>query len=203
MKKFLSMLLVVVLCLTGLLACGNNDNGGEPTPDPAPTPSVTYNVEAAANYLHNMYKDKAENTPNDYDLVAKVVVNGQAYAVTWTTSDERITVKESSTANFWTIDVPDVVTEAISYTITATITAPDGTTAQKSYNRVAPIVDKGGIVTDPQPETAYKLFLEQVSLGQTLFATAEISGGKYLATVTDAKQAPDFYVEIVDGGIKI
>jgi len=190
MKKFLSMLLVVVLCLTGLIACGNNDE------DLAA-------LEDAATYLNTMYKDKTTNTPNDYDVVAKVVVGGKTYTVTWTTSNENVVVKESSKTGFWTIDVPAMVTEEIAYTLTATIADANGNTATKSFNRVVPVVDKTGIVTDPQEGTAYKFFLEQVTLGQTLFATTNIDGGKYLATVTDAKQAPDFYVEKVDGGIKI
>ena len=134
MKKFLSMLLVVVLCLTGLIACGGNNNAEDAAA-----------LEDAASYLNAMYKDKATNTPNDYDVVAKVVVNGKSYSVTWTTSDERVTVKEGKTANFWTIDVPDVATEEIAYTLTATITDANGNSAQKSFERVVPVVDKGGI----------------------------------------------------------
>ena len=192
MKKFLSILLVVVLCLTGLIACGNN-NGED-----------TAALDDAAAYLYAMYKDKATNTPNDYDVVAKVVVNGKSYSVTWTTSDERVTVKEKS-ASFWTIDVPDVVTEEISYTLTATIKDANGNTAQKSFNRVVPVIDKGGITNDPEEGVAYKLYMNQAKLQQKFYALTKTQNNenKFIETTNNPKEAPDFFIEKVDGGVKI
>ena len=164
----------------------------------------TTDLGEAASYLNAMYKDKATNTPNDYDVVAKVVVNGKSYSVTWTTSDERVTVKEKS-ASFWTIDVPDVTTEEISYTLTATITDANGNTAQKSFNRVVPVVDNGGITNAPEEGVAYKLYMNQATLQQKFYAltSTQNNENKFIETTNDPKQAPDFYVENVEGGVKI
>ena len=184
MKKFLSILLVVVLCLTGLIACGNN-NGED-----------TAALEDAAAYLYTMYKDKATNTPNDYDVVAKVVVNGKSYAVTWTTSDERVTVKEKS-ASFWTIDVPDVVTEEISYTLTATIKDANGNTAQKSFNRVVPVIDKGGITNDPEGvEKMCAMVRGILKSGNTLLNINIIDAKKILEAHKDPFKYPDLVVRV-------
>ena len=79
MKKLFALMLALAMSLS-LVACGGNENNAE---DAAA-------LEDAASYLNAMYKDKATNTPNDYDVVAKVVVGGKSYAVTWTTSDPSV-----------------------------------------------------------------------------------------------------------------
>ncbi len=58
------------------------------------------------------------------------------------------------------------------------------------------------IVSAPVADVAYKLFLAQNSLGQTLYAGASLSNNKYLTGETDAANGYDFYAEIVDGGYK-
>ena len=58
-------------------------------------------------------------------------------------------------------------------------------------------------VTAPVAGTAYKLFTSQITLGKKLFAIAELDQNKYYKTTENARYALDFYVEIVDGGVKI
>lgn len=57
------------------------------------------------------------------------------------------------------------------------------------------------MVTDPSADVAYKLYLEQTTLGQTLYFAGTV-GNKdyYLATTEDVNAATDVYLESVDGG---
>ena len=57
-------------------------------------------------------------------------------------------------------------------------------------------------VSAPVANVAYKLFLNQVNSGKILFATSEISSGKFIVGTTDAKAALDFYAEAVGSGFK-
>ncbi|MBQ9785410.1 MAG: hypothetical protein IJW29_07905, partial [Clostridia bacterium] len=192
MKKLLALVMAMILCLSMLTAC-DMPKGEE---------DVVYAVADAAAYLNSLYKDKAEKTPVDYDVVAKVVLDQVTYTVTWTVDNDQIKIVESSRNGFYTVDVPDVTEEEIPYVLTATIKAGDGTSISKSFNRVVPVVDNTGIVGEPEENVAYKIYLNQKSLSQILYASHEISGGKYYQGVTDPVAAPDFYAEKVDGGYK-
>ena len=119
MKKLLVVLLTLVLCLGVFVACGDK------------TPEVTYDVDAAASYLFNLYKDKAETTAADFEVTAKVQVSGVSYDVEWTAT-EGVTVTKKDD-NTYTIDINEKTTEAYEYTLTATVKAGDGTTAQKTF----------------------------------------------------------------------
>ena len=62
MKKFLSILLILVLCLAVFVACNNKKEGNT-------------GLEDAKTYLNNLYKDKATNTPSDYEMT--YIVDGE------------------------------------------------------------------------------------------------------------------------------
>ncbi|MGN1207067.1 MAG: hypothetical protein ACI4SP_02100, partial [Eubacteriales bacterium] len=75
MKKFLSivtLLLVLVLLATAFVGCKKDD---EEVPGNA--------LQSARDYIYAMYKDKAENTPSDYQVVGVVTIDGATYTVTW------------------------------------------------------------------------------------------------------------------------
>lgn len=190
MKRILSIILVAILCLGVFVAC-----------DKTEAPAAT--LEDAKTYLEGMYKDSASDLSNDYDLVGKVIVNGVTFTVTWTSNVSEITIKESTKKDFWTVDLPDVNAAEKAYVLTATITDAEGKTVTTTLNRKLPVYEKvAGVVTTPVANTAYKLFFKQANIGKTLFLTAEDTG-KFIKTIADPKKAPDFYVEVVDGGVKI
>ena len=194
MKKLLALLLVLVMCVGVLAACKKDEAQG---------PSL----DQAKEYLNGIMKtSNGKATPNDYDVVGKVIIDGTAFEVTWTTDKENITVKPSANNSaLWTIDVPDVNAEEIEYHITATIKNAAGETVQLTFNKKLPVLDSTGVVTAPVAGTAYKLFLEQVNLGYTLYAlnTTQNDANKYINTTLDPEAAADYYVEAVEGGIKI
>ena len=200
MKKILTLLLVIALALgtftgcdmiKGLIGGGDNNEVTGPTLDEAKT------------YLFNIYKDSAAAPVVDYDLVAKVIIDGTSFAVTWTVNNDAITIKESNKANFWTVDLPSKNDAEVAYVLTATITDAEGATVQLTFNKTLPVIDSTGITSTPVEGTAYKLYMVQVNLGQKLYATAtDEQDHKYIQTTNDATKAADFYVEKDGDGYK-
>lgn len=226
MKRILSLILVLLLSLTVMVGCdkvpglqgvvdkatdlagnipfiGNLINKGDETPDD----DVKYDVNAAKEFITQMYKDANPETKRNYDVAAQCLIEGVRYEITWAIEGtDVVTVQASSTNGFWTIVVPEKNEAAVNYKITATIKAGDGTTATVSFDRVIPVVDNQGIVTDLKEGVAYKLFLDQndAKVAQTLFAigSTQNNENKFILTTTDPKQAPDFFAEKVEGGYK-
>ena len=193
MKRFLVLLLALVMCLGCFAACGQKtpENEGE-------------TLSKAVEYLRSIYKDNAKETPADYDVVSKIVIGESTFTVTWTTDNANIVVKESSKAGFYTIDLPTKNETAVDYKLTATVADADGKTESVSFDRTLPVYDASAIVSKPEEGVAYKFYMIHASLGQTLFATGETQDNKnkYILTTTDPKAAPDFFVEADGEGFK-
>ena len=121
MKKIIALLMVLALCVTAFASCGA-DAG----------------LTDAGEYLYSLYKDDAVETPSDFDVVGKVMIDGVAYTVTWTADAEGITIKDSEKAGFVTIDVNEKTETAINYTLTATIANEKGKSVEKTFSRTVP-----------------------------------------------------------------
>ena len=189
MKKILCILLVLVMCLGVMAGCGE--------------PTTEYNLTAAKTLIKETYEKFNVAPTSDFDLPAKTVVDGTTYEVTWTVDNANITVKESSKKNYVTIDLPEFNTTETTFKLTATIKAPDGTTITLDLDRTLGVYDNRGIAAEFEEGKAYKMFLEQKTLGQTLFAlNTDQQQGKYINTTNDPKLGADFYIEIVEGGYK-
>lgn len=213
MKKILALVLALIMCVSCLAifaGCNSTSNENKetetakPTEKPTEAPEAPATLEAAKTFLFSMYKDSA-SPKNDYDIVGKVMIGTTAFAVTWTVDSDKISIKESSKADFWTVDLPDANAEEFEYVLTATIKNDAGETVNVSIKRTMAVIDNTGIVTAPVADVAYKLFVEQVTLGQTLFAlnTTQNNEGQYINATNDPKEANDYFVEVVDGGVKI
>jgi len=123
MKKLISIAMLVVLCLSALVACGGNNDA----------------ITSAGDYLYSLYKDEAEMTPSDYDVVGRVMVGEAAYTVEWTVDvTEGVTVKASEKDGFFTIDVNEKTESEIAYTLTATVKDESGNSVQKTFTRKVP-----------------------------------------------------------------
>ena len=196
MKKFLAILLALLMCVSVFAGCGKKKKGG----DDAAT------LEQAKDYLYNVMKDKnGKALPNDYDVVGKIIIENTEFSVTWTTDCDDIKVKESTKANMWTIDLPEFNEEEFEYKLTATIEDADGETIEVTFTPKLPVIDNRGVTVTPEADKAYKIFLEQVDLGYTLYAlnTTKDGQNKFINTTRDPKEAANFYMEAVDGGYKI
>ncbi len=203
MKKIISFILIAILCLGALTSCELGDKiggffgglfGNEPDEG----------LESAKEYVQTKYNNDNAAPKADYDVAAKVVIDGVTYDITWTASLASITVKASATAGFWTVDLPDVNDTEVAYTLTATIKNADGDSLEVTFNRTLPVISNVGIVTVPEAGVAYKLFFDQLTVGQKLYAlaTTENNENKFINTTADPKAAADYYVEVVEGGYK-
>lgn len=130
MKKFRFLsLLLLALTLVFAAACGGKEPESNALLD-------------AKNMLHGMYKDDSASTPDDYELIYQVLVDGVSFKVTWTVEvtegnpeDVKVVAEEGKKT---VIDVNKYAEEDAKYTLTATITSPEGDTMSQSYERVLP-----------------------------------------------------------------
>ena len=214
MKRIIALLLVAVMMLTMLVACDNANS--EPTDKPTdkatednkptekPTePADEADLEAAKAFLKaQVLKNNTElNTAKTFDVPAQIKIGTLTYTVEWASSIEAVTVAESATAGFATVTIPATNEEETTYTLTATIKYGEES-IQLAVNCVLPVIDNAGITSDLQEEVAYKMFLYQANFAQNLYATHAMDQEKYFKTTNDAKEAPDFFAEKVDGGYK-
>ena len=144
MKKLVSILLLLALCLSSFAACVKQEEPAATTEESTEpvTPPTTASVEDAAAYLFNLYKNesatKPTNTPADYEIVGKVLVAGVAFDVEWKVDVADITVKEADKEGFFLVDVPEKSSKEIKYVLTATVKDAEGNTATKTFERVVP-----------------------------------------------------------------
>lgn len=124
--KFLSLMLVALMLFL-FVGCG------ESTPD---------NLKKAKDYVHGMYKDNAEATPDNYELVSKTVSNGETFKIVWTvevTEGNADTVSVSENGDGKAVIVVDKFTETeVKYVLTFTIEDSKGNKLSQSYNKRIP-----------------------------------------------------------------
>lgn len=130
MKKFRFLsLMLLALALVFAAACG----GKQPESDA---------LLDAKNMLHGMYKDDSASTPDDYELIYQVLVDGVPYKVTWTVevksgNPEDVKVVEQA-GKKTVIDVNKYAEEEVQYVLKATISDEKGNTLSQSYDKVLP-----------------------------------------------------------------
>ena len=198
MKKILSIVLLLALCLSVFTACV--DNKKEPDA-----------LTAAKDYLYTMYKDKAEATAADYQVVGALVVDGVAYTLTWTIeaidgSDvSGIAVSQPDEKKMVTIDVPAEPAADIAYKLVATITDAEGNTISVSFNRLVPKFKISSFADYAAAENGKALVVEGIVSGIITKADGWSSNSLYLQ---DANNEGGYYVynltdDPVAAGIKV
>ena len=212
MKRILSLILVAVLCLGVLTSCEQVGGIWDTVSGTVggwlgiETPEEDTGLSAADVYLHNLYgKKDGSSVTNDFDVVGRVPAgNGKFLNVAWTCDDDSIVIRESTTAGFFTVDLPAANAEEFDFTLTATITDEKGETKTRSYTFTMLKVDNTVIVTEPTEGVDYKLFLTQGTLGKRLYALATTQNGenKFINTTTKPQDGVIFNAEKVDGGYK-
>ena len=131
MKKLLVVLLTLALCVTTLASCDFLSNlfGGEQEPE------VVYNVDAAADYIYNLYKNKS-TTGADFEVTAKANIAGVMHEVAWSVDTDKVTITKKDD-NTFIVNVDEESPEELAYVLTATIKGGDKT-ATKSFNLTVP-----------------------------------------------------------------
>lgn len=122
MKKIIAYLLIALMCVSGLAACGKE--------------KVNEDLQAAVDYVYAMYKDQSKVTANDFERTTQVMIGTEAYIVEWSTDNEavKVTVKDKIA----TIDVDEKSEKEVKYTLTATVKDADGNKATKDFKYTVP-----------------------------------------------------------------
>ena len=123
MKKIIAYLLVTIMCISCLAACGSKENENT-------------DAKAAIDYVYAMYKDAGTVTAMDFERTAQVMIGGKPYAVEWTVDNEA--VKVTVVDKVAKIDVDEKSTEEVAYTLTATVTDADGNKASREFKYTVP-----------------------------------------------------------------
>ena len=136
MKKLLVVLLTLALCVTTLASCdfinASRDFitglfGGEE--------EVAYNVDAAADYVYNLYKNKSV-TGADFEVTAVATIAGVKHTVEWSVNTDKVKI-EKKNDNAYIVNVDEESPEELAYVLTATIKGGDKT-ATKAFNLTVP-----------------------------------------------------------------
>ena len=197
MKKILSLVLALAMCLCLFAGCTGGDNTTAPSAA-APT------VEEAAEYLYAMYKDdNGSVVRRDFKRVAVVMIDSVRFDVTWAVDSADVTIGAVENSQV-TIDINEEPAADVTFTLTATVkdAAGNSKTVTFTHSIEAPKASGTQFVDVPAVDTAYKFALVQNNLGKTLYFTGEMSG-YYLAMSESPFDAVDVFVEDVDGGQRI
>jgi hypothetical protein len=122
MKKIIAYLLIALMCVSSLAACGKE--------------KVNEDLQAAIDYVYAMYKDAPAVTANDFERTAQVMIGTEKYAVEWTVDNEAIKVTVEN--NIAKIDVDEKSAEEVKYTLTATVKDAEGNKASKDFKYTVP-----------------------------------------------------------------
>ena len=133
MKKFLSLLIVMLLVVFTATGCALLDSilGGEQQQTP-----VAATLEEAKAALDELYAaDADKETLEGYTLQTSLTVKDTAFTVAWACDNAAITIENG------TVTLPIKNKEAVKYTLTATITNAEGATITTTTTRTLPKYD--------------------------------------------------------------
>lgn len=208
MKKVLSLVLIVIMCLFTLTSCDMSDvktwigtnmpwvgtiiPGLTPDqPDDPIEPSKPATVaDNARDYLESIYISFLDNnkTPADFELISSFKFNGSTATVAWTTNNESITFvpKEGKEDTVVIATLPARGEADVEYVLTGTVTAPDGSTATLSYTLVI-------------PQMAINTYAEYVAAAKDDLITVEgiVTG---ITKKSDGWSANNLFLQDADGG---
>ena len=163
MKKVISIVLLLTLCLSLFAGCNNEQQ-----------PETTYDLASAKAYLVNMYQTAGKGEvivlTADKDMLAKVTIDGVIYDVAWAVkvtsgSAEDVKVGQSKKNNHVLLDINEKPAEDLLFTATATIKAGDNTTETVSFDYKVAASAFAGKTPEQIVEEAYKLENGQVMEG--------------------------------------
>ena len=174
MKKLTVWALLLALCVGMLAGCANEpaETTGAPVETTAaPTEAPVSGLNDAVAYVKTIYKNAADITAKDYEVISVVPMGAEKFEITWTVDVAEDVVAIVAGENGMTlIDVNENSAEEVAYVLTATLT--DGTETQSlTWNHTLPaamnvdgltyaqIVAMAYALEDQQStEDAYRLF---------------------------------------------
>ena len=195
MKKLTAWALLLALCVAMLAGCANEEPAA-PTAAPTEAVEVGSGLDDAVAYVKTIYKNAAELTLKDYQVVGSVPVGAETFQITWTVDvAEDVVAIVAGDDGMVTVDVNEENPEEVAYVLTATLT--DGTeTKSLTWNHILPaamnvdgmtyaeIVAMAYALEDQQStEDAYRLFGTVTSIDtewsedyQNITVTIQVAG---------------------------
>lgn len=145
MKKIISYILLLVMCVSLFAGCADNaEKPTDPTTEPteqSTEPTVDASAEEALNsakdYLYAMYKDAKTTTDADFTVVSQVRVANVTYPIIWS-ADKTDNVKIVSGENNMTTIEITAGAEDVNYKLTATLKNEQGMEVSVSFDHVIP-----------------------------------------------------------------
>lgn len=220
MKKVISLVLLLSLCLGMLVGCvppiiPQPTEPSTPTDPTTPTVPESY-LNNAKTILFNQYKpankDEIPAKYKDFELMTNVMAVGDNHSVTWTVvvtsgAADAVKIVENATPGYaQKVDLTENPENDILFTLTATISDPYGNSESLSFNFKVPayVAPSIAFVKNPEAGKAYKLVMQQTQLDGRpyLGITGEMSG-YYFETSDDMTKMVDVYMEAVEGGYRL
>ncbi|MBQ8834934.1 MAG: hypothetical protein IJ001_08450 [Oscillospiraceae bacterium] len=136
MKKLTAWALLLAMCVAMFAGCSNETSATEPAP--TETEAAESGLADAVAYVKTIYKNAAEVTSKDYQVVGSVPVGAETFEITWTVDvAEDVVAIVKGEDGMVTIDVNETSSEEVAYVLTASLT--DGTDTQTlSWNHILP-----------------------------------------------------------------
>ena len=137
MKKIISLVLLLSLCLGLFAGC---------TPGVEPV-IPTSNLENAKSLVFNTYKpankDEVPFKSTDFEVMTSVLVEGESFPVAWTVEvtegpADAVKIVDGSSDAFKKVDLTEKPEVDVKFTLTATISDAEGNTATVSFNYQTP-----------------------------------------------------------------
>lgn len=159
MKKLIAWALMLAMCVCLFAGCSNNETPAETAaPAPVETEAQASGLADAVAFVKAIYKEAAEVTSKDYQVVGVARVGTDKFDITWSVDvAEDVVAVVPGDDGFVTIDVNEGSTEEVAYVLTATLT--DGTTTESlSWNHILPAsMDVDGMTYTQLVDFAYAI----------------------------------------------
>ncbi len=193
MKKFIAILLMLVLCLTVFAACKKEDNGAD--------------LKAAKEYLYSMYKDAPAQTGANFERPLIVRGGDTTFDIVWTVeivSGDADGVKVVPGDNkMATIEVAAEPAEDIVYKLTATIKGADGATEKLVFDHTVPKFKVFTFQEYLDAETASMVVCQGVVTGIISKTNGASNNCLYLQDQDGGYYAYQTAVDPVEAGVKV
>jgi len=148
MKKMIALALATAMCTAAFAGCSNetaSSSAASSSSEPASSAPVVEEkpeedlLADAVAYVKTIYKNAAEITSKDYQVIATVPVGTEKFDITWSADVAEDTVKiVKGDDGMVTIDVNEGSTEEVPYVLTATLSDASGKTESLSWNHILP-----------------------------------------------------------------
>lgn len=201
MKRILSLILILILCLGVLASC-------QPSNEPNTPAGPSYDLANAKSYLKTVHPelypakpDEVPETKADFNLLKVLNLRDGTYTINWTVNNEAIQIVDyvpSGENDIFagkkvTVKVPANVSEDLIYTLTATIIAPDESSVKVEHSLKVP----GPVVVDGKAtlDLVGSANIISASSTQNVYAANGITVTNDQATSTTPLTTQDSYAQ--------